>query len=57
MFVQYMHQYVKVPMFFLQSLYDSFSIPVIIGIKCDENFAYRWPIIKNCKEDKMKIVG
>ena len=56
MFVQYMHKHIKAPVFIVQSLYDSFSIPVIIGIKCDDNYAYGWPIIKNCGEDKLKIV-
>ena len=56
MFVQYMYQYVKVPVFLTESLYDAFSIPVVNGIYCDKNYAWGWPIIKNCEGDKLQIV-
>lgn len=51
-----MYQYVKVPVFIVESLYDAFSIPVVNGIYCDQNYAWGWPIVKNCNGDKLQIV-
>jgi hypothetical protein len=37
MFAEYLFPYVKVPLFAIQSAYDTWSVPNILGIKCQNN--------------------
>jgi len=34
MFAQNLYKHIKVPLFVFQAFYDTYSIPVILGIKC-----------------------
>ena len=38
MFAQYLHPYIKAPIFTPQSLYDTWSLYNIVGLRCVNNF-------------------
>lgn len=47
MFVQNLHKHVKVPLFAVESLYDGYSIPYVLGIKC-HSYGFGKPPLENC---------
>jgi len=51
MFAQYLHPFMKAPLFTPQSLYDSWSLYCIVGIRCmdDHNLAH-------CNETEMSWI-
>ena len=51
MFAEYMHEHVRVPLFAINSLYDSWSIAYLMYMKCGVKGS-----LKNCDEDKIKCV-
>ena len=50
MFVQNFHEFIKVPVFAVQSLYDSFSIPNIMGVSCIPNG------LASCSEEDRDLI-
>ena len=51
MFAEYMHEHVRVPLFAINSLYDSWSIAYLMYMKCGVKGS-----LNNCDEDKIKCV-
>lgn len=41
MFAEELFPFLKTPIFVAQSLYDTFNLPVILGINCVKNLAQR----------------
>lgn len=48
MFAEELFPFLKTPIFIAQSLYDTFNLPAILGIKCVNNLAQR--SLANCSE-------
>ena len=51
MFAEHLHQYIKVPQFPIQSLYDSWSLPNILGINCGVAGSFA-----NCTSGQMEVI-
>ncbi len=51
MFAQYIHPFITVPLFAPQSLYDSWSLYNIIGIRCMDGSS-----LAKCGADDMKVI-
>ena len=52
MFAQYMYPYLQVPLFSVNSLYDTWSIANILGITCIDSFGS----LKNCLDSDRHII-
>lgn len=48
MFAQHLYKHIKVPMFVVQSVYDSWSLRNALGIRC--------PNPNNCPDDANKVI-
>jgi hypothetical protein len=46
-----MHRFIKTPLFPVQSLYDSWSLQNILGIRCNDDRS-----LKNCNTDQMAFI-
>jgi len=51
MFAEYVYAFIKVPQFAIQSPYDSWSMPYILGISCE----YGASLIK-CDDGQLKYI-
>lgn len=51
MFAQYIHPFISVPIFAPQSLYDSWSLYNIVGIRCVEGFS-----ISKCSQQDLSLI-
>lgn len=51
MFAQYQYPYIRTPLFPVNSLYDSWSIPNILGLHCEVNSS-----LKACNADERKYI-
>lgn len=51
MFAQYVHKYIQVPIFAINSLYDSWSLPNILGISCQSGGS-----LANCNQGQMQVI-
>jgi O-palmitoleoyl-L-serine hydrolase len=52
MFGEYLHTYIKVPQFSIISLYDSWSLPNILGIGCGSGGSF-----VNCSQGQMEFIN
>lgn len=51
MFAQYIHPFIKVPLFPVQSLYDSWSLPNILGMTCSSGGSFA-----HCSQGQMIVI-
>ena len=51
MFAQNIHEFIKTPLFPIQSLYDSWSLPNIVGIACNVN-----QDLSKCTSQEMQVI-
>ena len=51
MFAQYNHEFIKIPIFAIQSLYDSWSIPNILGLHCQNGASFQ-----PCNTTQMSVI-
>lgn len=51
MLAQHIHEFIKVPLFAAQSLYDSFSLYNIVGIRCVNGIS-----LANCNNDEKALI-
>ena len=51
MFAEYIHPYIKVPLFPINSLYDSWSLPNILGISCGSGGS-----LAGCNQGQMQVI-
>ena len=51
MFAEYLYKYLRVPLFCVQSQYDSWSIPNILNIHCIIGHS-----LKGCSSNEMKLI-
>jgi O-palmitoleoyl-L-serine hydrolase len=52
MFGEYLQAYIKVPLFPIQSLYDSWSLPNILGLGCGSGES-----LNNCNQGQMEFIN
>ena len=52
MFAEHLHPFIKVPLFPINSLYDSWSLPNILGINCVSGAS-----LSNCNNGQMEVIG
>lgn len=51
LFAQYIHPFIKVPLFAIESAYDSWSVANILGLRCDVNASFA-----SCNQTEMSFI-